>query len=105
MIYGGQGADVINGGKGDDFLFGNLGDDRFECIGRGFGHDRIFDFRASGANDIVFFTADIFSDFAAVQAGAVAVTNGTLLTDASGDTLLLVGITPSALTAAMFLFG
>ena len=105
VLYGGQGNDTLNGGKGDDVLFGNLGDDLFVYSAAGFGHDAIGDFRSGGANDRVQFSTDIFADFGALQARAAAVSNGTLLTDGAGDTLLLVGIAPGALTAAMFVFG
>lgn len=103
VIFAGQGADILNGGVGDDTLAGNAGDDRF-IFNAGFGHDTITDFRAAGANDLIQFSPNTFGDFAAVQAGATAVTGGTLLTDAAGDSVLLVGVAPGALTAAMFVF-
>ena len=105
LLYGGQGNDILNGGKGDDVIYGNLGDDTFVVSGAGFGHDVIADFRAGGANDILQITTDVFGNFSDLQAHATAVSNGTLLTDAAGDTLLLVGISPDALTTAMFVFG
>ena len=103
-LYGGQGNDTLVGGKGDDVMVGGVGDDTF-VMQPGFGHDRVSDFRAGGANDMIRFSPDVFTGFADVQAHATATANGTLITDAAGDTLLLVGIAPGALTAAMFTFG
>ena len=103
VLYGGQGNDTVNGGKGDDALYGNLGDDTF-VFQAGFGHDVVGDF-GNGAGDLIQFQPGTFVDFADVQAHATQLTGGVLLTDATGDTLYLVGATTGGLAASQFLFG
>lgn len=105
-LYGGQGNDTVNGGVGDDVLYGNLGDDRFVLAGPGFGHDVVADFnRTSGNMDVVEFGPGVFASFADLQARATQTATGVLLTDAAGDTVLIVGATTGGLTADMFVIG
>ena len=105
VLFGGQGDDILNGGLGADTLNGNLGNDTFVFSAAGFGHDRIADLhQAAGDTDVIQLSTDIFGGFADVQAHATAVSNGTLLTDTAGDTILIVGVQPGALTPAMFTF-
>ena len=105
-LYGGQGGDSLNGGVGDDVLVGGLGNDTFVFSGPGFGHDTISDLaRASGNADHITFGAGVFSSFADLQAHAVQLAGGVLITDAVGDTLFLVGVQTAQLTADLFTFG
>ena len=105
VLYGGQGNDLIVGGAGDDVLYGNLGDDTFTFSG-GFGHDTLADLGAASGNaDKIRFLAGTFADFADVQAHATQQGGGVLLTDAAGDTLLIVGASTTGLTSGQFIFG
>ncbi|UQZ88093.1 hypothetical protein C4J81_02250 [Deltaproteobacteria bacterium Smac51] len=52
-LYGGAGNDLLDGGSGDDYLEGGAGTDTY-IFGRGYGHDRIYDYEAVAVkNDAV----------------------------------------------------
>lgn len=66
-VYGGAGSDYLyaeddndqlHGGADNDFMYGGYGNDVY-VIGRGEGHDRIYEYGAGGI-DHVAFSADIF---------------------------------------------
>lgn len=97
-ISGGFGDDLLSGGAGNDELTGGFGRDIFRYE-TGFGQDIITDFNTSGAHDYI----DVrgYSAYQSiVQQGA-----DTLITFAAGETLLLRGVSASAITPAMIRFG
>jgi Ca2+-binding RTX toxin-like protein len=120
LLYGEDGDDRLEGGTGNDLLVGGLGNDTL--IGGG-GSDRmnggagldlfvLDSFGATDADLIVDFTQGSdkirlvgsgFSDFSALQ-GAMSTSSGahTLITFASGATLLIYNILPSQMQATDF---
>ncbi|MBP6877346.1 MAG: hypothetical protein KBC34_04950 [Phenylobacterium sp.] len=110
-VLGGQGADTVVGGAGDDVLSGDLGDD---VLLGGVGAD-LFNFAAGGGRDVVmdFSSAEgdririapsDAADFAALSSKLVADPAGTLI-QLGGQSILLAGVAPGALSAADFVFG
>ena len=110
-MLGGQGADTVVGGAGDDYLSGDLGDD---VLLGGAGAD-LFNFRAGSGRDVVmdFSSAEGDSiaisstdaaDFAALSSKLVA-DGGNTIVNLAGQTIVLVGVAKSALSAADFVFG
>jgi len=98
ILYGNVGDDTLIGGQGDDVLHGGAGADRFIITG---GTETIADFSAAEGDVIavsgtVGSVADILDR--AVDDGA----GGSRIDLGGGDALLLVGLPPETLTAAMF---
>jgi hypothetical protein len=60
----------------------------------------------SAANEVIYLPASVFSSFATmVKAGDIVQSGAnTIITDHAGDTLTLVGVTASSLTAHNFHF-
>ena len=94
-LAGGRGDDVLNGGQGDDMLSGGTGNDRF-VFAPGFGDDRISDFGAGGARDMIdlsaLSSAGIRHTLADSDVGAVIWAPG-------GYSITLLGVDPHDLTA------
>lgn len=110
-VLGGQGADTVTGGAGDDYVSGDLGDD---VLVGGSGAD-LFNFTLGGGRAVVtdfsqaeddrirISTSDA-ADFAALSTKLVAEGGNTII-DLGGQTIVLVGVAKSALSAADFVFG
>ena len=110
-VLGGQGADTVVGGAGDDYLSGDLGDD---VLLGGAGAD-LFNFRAGSGRDVVMdfssaegdriaISSTDAADFAALSSKLVA-DGGNTVVNLAGQTIVLVGVAKSALSAADFVFG
>jgi Ca2+-binding RTX toxin-like protein len=109
-VLGGQGADTVVGGAGDDYLSGDLGDDvlmggagadLFNFSGGG-GRDVVMDFSHAEGDRIRISPSDA-ADFRALSA-RFADDSGNTVIDLGDQTVVLVGIAKSALTAADFVF-
>lgn len=110
-VLGGQGSDTVFGGAGDDYLSGDLGDDvlvggagadLFNFSGGG-GRDVVMDFSHAEGDRIRISPTDA-ADFAALSAKFVT-DGGSTLIELGSQTIVLVGVAKSALTAADFVFG
>jgi Ca2+-binding RTX toxin-like protein len=113
FVFGGEGADVMIGSTGNDVLDGDTGNDR---MAGGLGNDR-FDFDSGDGDDIVTdFTAggtldrlDLrnaafdFRTLADVQARATDIVSGVRIDLGNGDSVILVGVRESQLTAGDFI--
>jgi serralysin len=99
-IYGLAGDDLLRGRGGDDTLFGGAGADLFQ-FAQGEGDDVIADF-ADGVDlvDLRPYAGATFANTTIAPSGAA----DALVTLANGETVLLIGIAPAALSAADFLF-
>jgi Ca2+-binding RTX toxin-like protein len=99
LVYGGAGADYIIGGLGADTLYGDGGADRF-VFAAGSGADTIADFQ-DGVDriDLYGYAGATFANTSIVQQGG-----NTLVTLTGGETILLIGITATNITAGDFLF-
>jgi hypothetical protein len=69
-------------------------------FGAGFGSDTISGLGAAGANADSLNLAGLFTSYASLQSHMVASGSSTIITDSGGDKLTIVGLSPSALTAA-----
>ena len=98
-IYGGVGADYIVGGTGGDTLYGEAGADRFVFVA-GSGTDAIADWE-DGADrlDLTLYAGASFANTTIVQQ-----VGNTLVTLTGGETILLIGVTATNITAGDFLF-
>ena len=116
-IYGGDGADSIDAGGDNDFVYGGAGDDYIiggagaDTLRGDGGADRFVFAAGSGADTIVAFEDGVdridlygyagatFANTAIAQIGA-----DTRITLTGGETILLIGITATNITAGDFLF-
>jgi Ca2+-binding RTX toxin-like protein len=114
QLFGNQGNDELNGGSGDDRLEGGGGDDMLFVgpgndtivFGQFSGHDTVFGFDANarGGQDKIDLTslgltaASFVTDVEITMVG-----EGTLLTLASGDSILLDHVAASSITVDDFL--
>jgi serralysin len=94
-MNGGDGNDVLQGGLGNDVMSGGGGADRF-LYARGDGQDVIYDFSLSTGDRI---QVSGYTSYTLRGSGA-----DTLVTFASGDTLLLKSVAPAQVTATAFVF-
>ena len=101
LLEGGGGDDIIDGGRGDDTLEGGAGMDQF-IFNNNFGDDIIIDFEVG--IDIIAFAGAGFADFNAVVAAMSDTTNGVLIDDGYGDTIVLQGLVITDLSSADFTF-
>ena len=69
-------------------------------FGAGFGSDTISGLGAAGGNADSLNLSGLFTSYASLQSHMVASGSNTIITDAGGDTLTIVGLSPTALTAA-----
>lgn len=94
-LSGGGGADTLYGGAGSDRLTGGTGADTF-VVARGDGAGTIVDFGVGGERDVL----DV-SDLLAAGSKATVVDLGadTRITFTSGESITLLGVDPSLLTA------
>jgi Ca2+-binding RTX toxin-like protein len=114
QLFGNQGNDSLDGGRGNDRLEGGGGDDRLYVgsgndtivFGKFAGHDTVYDFDANprGGQDHIDLTGLGLS--AATFAAYVSIAeshDGTLVSLASGDTLLLDGVAAATITIDDFI--
>ncbi len=104
-LDGGSGNDELNGGSGDDWLNVAMGNDTI-VFGEFSGHDTVtgFDARATGGQDKIDLsnlglTTALFN----AEVTITGMSDGTLVSLASGDTLLLRNVTASAVTIEDFM--
>ncbi|WPZ35013.1 DUF4347 domain-containing protein [Thalassobaculum sp. OXR-137] len=105
-LFGGQDADTLSGGAGDDRLFGNLGADVFRFDGAD-GADVIHDF-SSAEGDMIAIAAHVNGSGVARAAdllnGVTTDASGNAVLDlGSGNTVTLIGVGPTGLSASDFL--
>ncbi len=101
-LSGEGGNDTLDGGAGRDTLRGGAGADTF-VFRPGYGRDTVADF---GDGDVIELDADVFADFAALEAsGALTSTFfSTQIAYDDGSRLTLSGVTAGSLTADDFRF-
>lgn len=105
-LLGGNGDDRLHGGDGDDILRGGGGEDTF-VFGGNFGHDIVEDFNAGKQWEFIdFFSLDSITSFSDLTANHLSEnTDGdAMITDANGNTITLLGVSISKLSADDFLF-
>jgi Ca2+-binding RTX toxin-like protein len=103
VLSGNAGNDTLDGGAGNDTLVGGGGNDTF-VFKDGYGADTVFDFKASGNQDVVDFTAvSSFHTFADVQAHAAQVGSDTVITIDANNSLTLLGVQLNTLQQQDFL--
>ncbi|QIG95967.1 hypothetical protein [Bradyrhizobium sp. 6(2017)] len=102
----GTGADQITGGGWVDYAWGGGGTDTFNISDTSQEIMVVQDFNTGGVNDFVSFAGTSLHSFADVQAAEtyVAGINTTIITDAAGSAVWLIGIAPGQLDASMFKF-
>ena len=113
----GNGADTVYGGANDTITVGNGHDQLFAApgdiwtVGRGqdtftfnagFGANTITDFNAS--HDVLQLASVLFPNYAAVMADTRQVGGNTVITDHANDSVTLIGVEASRLTASNFKF-
>ncbi|MHC2333210.1 beta strand repeat-containing protein [Bradyrhizobium sp. USDA 4454] len=102
----GTGADQITGGGGVDYAWGGGGADTFNINDTSQEVMVVQDFNTGGVNDFVNFAGTSLHSFADVQAAEFynAGINTTIITDAAGSAVWLIGVAPAQLDASMFKF-
>ncbi|WP_168732898.1 calcium-binding protein [Aliigemmobacter aestuarii] len=102
-LMGGRGSDRLDGGAGADRLQGDQGNDAFIFRGS-FGNDRILDF-GTGADRIDLRGVTSITSFNDLARNHLAVSGENLrITDGNGNSILLLGVERSDLSADDFLF-
>ncbi len=97
IITGTAGNNTITSTAANEVISGNGGNDTF-VFGTSFGNDVITDFQASGANqDVLQFSHNTFSSFAAVLAHAAQVGSDVVITADAADTVTLQNVHLSSL--------
>jgi serralysin len=110
VILGNSGNDVMVGGAGDDVIYGSdyisLDHDRFVFEAGDFGHDVIQGFSAevSANQDVLQIDHTHFASFSAVMAHAAQMGTDVVITDGAANSIDLVAVTLSHLSASDFLF-
>lgn len=100
FLNGNAGDDVLRGDKGNDTYHGGIGADIF-IFGRGSGTDTIDDF--THARDQINLSSFNLDDFAELQGLLHSVGGNVEITFASGDKLVLQGISLASLTEVDFI--
>ena len=96
-LYGSTSNDKLNVGPGNDLVMGRGGSDTF-IFGTNLGKDVITDFQTTGSShDVLQFSHNTFSDFAAVLAHAAQVGSDTVITVDAVDTVTLKNVQLSSL--------
>lgn len=102
-LIGGRGSDRLDGGAGADRLQGDQGSDVFIFSGA-FGNDRILDF-GNGADRIDLRGVASITGFTDLARNHLAVSGENMrITDGNGNSILLLGVERSDLSADDFLF-
>ena len=97
IITGTAGNNTITSTAANEVISGNGGNDVF-VFGPSFGNDVITDFQASGVNhDVLQFSQNTFSSFAAVLAHAAQVGSDVVITADAADTVTLQNVHLSSL--------
>lgn len=104
QLFGNNGNDLLDGGAGNDFLSGGLGADTF-AYATGSRADTIGDFALAQTDKIDLTGVAGISTFAEIQALATQQGQNTVIDFGNGDTLTLLNVTLSNLTAADFILG
>ncbi|HEX8663226.1 MAG TPA: calcium-binding protein [Beijerinckiaceae bacterium] len=107
VLGGGPGKDTLFAGSGSDYLVGGDGDDHFIFDG-GFQTSQIIDFTPGpglSGHDTIQFSTAVFANYADMMAHAAQVATNVVITDRSGNTLLLASVNLSSLVADDFSFG
>ncbi|WP_340670738.1 VCBS domain-containing protein [Bradyrhizobium ottawaense] len=104
QLFGNGGNDLLSGGAGNDGLNGGIGADTFVYAAGG-GADTIGDFLQADADKIDLTGIPGVSTLADVQALATQQGPNTVINFGNGDTLTLLNVTLSNLTAADFILG
>jgi hypothetical protein len=96
-LYGTTGHDTLKVGPGNHLVTGGSGSDTF-VFASNFGKDVITDYQASGWNhDILQFSHNTFSNFAAVLAHATQIGSDVVITADAADTITLTNVHLSSL--------
>ena len=105
-LLGGNGDDQLNGGEDDDVLRGGGGEDTF-IFGANFGHDIIEDFNVSKQWEFIdFFSVSSITSWSDLSANHLSenADGDAVITDAKGNTITLLNVSMSDLSADDFLF-
>ncbi|HYE43945.1 MAG TPA: hypothetical protein VEA15_11175, partial [Caulobacteraceae bacterium] len=97
-IYGDEHANFLEGGKGDDWIDGHMGDDTW-VFGTGDGHDTFVHFTGGGTEDRI--QVKGYTGYQSIQ----QVGADTLITFSATDSVLLVDVQASSVTADDFVWG
>jgi Ca2+-binding RTX toxin-like protein len=105
IFLGGAGNDSFDAGQGVDVALGGAGSDTY-TVRNTSGLLLVYDFVAGGAEDTIYLTGTGVSSFAQVQARLSfnAGNYATVLSIDADTSVWLVGVTPTQLTAADFVF-
>ena len=98
ILYGGQGDDQLNGDQGNDHLTGGSGLDTF-VFDTNWGTDMVGDFTDGEDMLDLSSTSLQFTDLTITQNGT-----DTMITEAGGNSILLIGVIATDLTASDFMF-
>ncbi|MHC4050467.1 VCBS domain-containing protein [Bradyrhizobium sp. 25ACV] len=104
QLFGNGGNDLLSGGAGNDGLNGGIGADTF-VYATGGGADTIGDFLQTDADKIDLTGIPGVSTLADIQALSTQQGPNTVINFGNGDTLTLLNVTLSNLTAADFILG
>ncbi|SFN60836.1 VCBS repeat-containing protein [Bradyrhizobium sp. Rc3b] len=104
QLFGNGGNDLLSGGAGNDGMNGGIGADTFVYAAGG-GADTIGDFLQTDADKIDLTGIPGVSTLADIQALSTQQGPNTVINFGNGDTLTLLNVTLSNLTAADFILG
>ena len=105
-LWGGKGKDQLDGGNGNDDLYGDGGNDKFIFDGRKFGDDTIHDFQTRGKGEKIDLSGvNTIKSFKDLKNNHISEVNGdALIEDGIGNSIRLVDVSVSDLSANDFLF-
>ncbi|MFN3721690.1 MAG: M10 family metallopeptidase C-terminal domain-containing protein [Paracoccaceae bacterium] len=104
QLYGGTESDTLTGGGGNDTLFGGAGADRF-VFAAGSGADVIGDFSPTTAGEIIALVGIAgIGSYADVLAATSASGGNTVINLGGGNSITLINVAPTALSADDFVF-
>jgi|GEM_PF-2096610 len=104
-LYGGWGDDYFRDDQGNDRMIGGLGADRF-VFGGNFGQDTITDFNTDQAGELIVLreSSSITSFTDLTRNHLTAAGNNTVIDDGQGNSITLLGVRVSDLSADDFIF-
>ncbi|MEP1496356.1 MAG: calcium-binding protein, partial [Paracoccaceae bacterium] len=104
-LWGGNGNDTLSGGSGNDGISGGAGADTF-VFEANFGTDILLDFQRNFSGEVIDLAAvSAISDFADLQANHLSqIGSDAIISDGLGNSLTLIGIDETDLTADHFVF-